>query len=549
MIWANATRAPGNAGVVGAAPDDGCGDGLNKSTEPASRAGMRRFSSRMAEQDACHPRQGDMTSRCASCGLITRQQLPGSLCRGGRADAQHVTLLLCPRSLAQFLRWDTQRECLETAMSILGALTTAVSGLTAQSAAFTNISDNVANSQTVGYKAVDTDFEDYLTTSTAQVNESGSVATLPEYSNEVQGTITQSTDPLALAISGQGFFAVSEADGTVSGSTAPTFSPQTYYTRAGDFQMDSNGYLVNGAGEYLQGWSVDPATGAVNQSQLAPIQINQSQYNPVPTSEVNLAANLPASGASASGASSQVDVYDSLGNQQPVTLSWAQNSANDWTVTISSPNNQPSSTIGTAEVQFGTNGVSAGTIGSFGVLTGNVTASNFAAGSPATLTLTTNFGNGNQTIALNLGNFGEANGVTQFAASSYSLTSLSQNGLPAGSFTGVTMSDSGDVVANYNNGQSQTIAQVPVVTFADADSLQPQDGQAFTATASSGDPIAQSANSNEAGNLVAGSVESSNVDIATEFSDLIVAQQAYSANAKMVTSADQMLQTTINMMT
>jgi len=434
-------------------------------------------------------------------------------------------------------------------MSIFGALNTAVSGLTAQSAAFSNISDNVANSQTTGYKAVDTDFVDYLTTSTAADNESGTVATLPEYTNEVQGTVAQSTDPLALAISGQGFFAVSEPDGTVSGSTAPTFNQQTYYTRDGDFTMSSDGYLVNGAGEYLQGWAVDPTTGVANQFQPTPIQINQTQYSPVPTSEVNLAANLPTTATSTVGDSSQVDAYDALGNQQPVTLSWTQNSANDWTVTISSPNNTPSSTIGTAEVQFGTNGVAAGTIGSFGTVTGDVTASSFAAGSPATLALTTNFGSGNQTIALNLGDFGEANGVTQFAASSYSLSDLSQNGLPAGAFTGVTMTDNGDVVANYNNGQSQTIAQIPVVTFADADALQPQNGQAFTATSSSGDSIAQSANTSGAGSLVTGSVESSNVDIATQFSDLIVAQQAYSANAKVVTTANQLLQTTINMLT
>ncbi len=101
------------------------------------------------------------------------------------------------------------------------------------------------------------------------------------------------------------------------------------------------------------------------------------------------------------------------------------------------------------------------------------------------------------------------------------------------------MTDSGDIVANYNNGQSQTIAQVPVVTFADSDALQRQNGQAFTATAASGDPIAQAADTNGAGSLVTGSVESSNVDIATEFSKLIVAQQAYSANAKMVTTADR----------
>jgi len=98
-------------------------------------------------------------------------------------------------------------------MSLFGALNTAVSGLSAQSAAFGNISDNVANSQTTGYKAVDTSFIDYLTTSNATDNEPGSVSALPNYTNTVQGTISQSNDPLAMAISGQGFFAVSEAAG------------------------------------------------------------------------------------------------------------------------------------------------------------------------------------------------------------------------------------------------------------------------------------------------------------------------------------------------
>jgi flagellar basal body rod protein FlgB len=117
-------------------------------------------------------------------------------------------------------------------MSLFGALNTSVSGLSAQSAAFGNISDNVANSQTVGFKAVNTNFIDYLTTSTAQQNEPGAVVTRPSYTNNVQGTITQSSDPTALAISGQGFFAVSKQNGTVAGSNDPTFNPQTYYTDA-----------------------------------------------------------------------------------------------------------------------------------------------------------------------------------------------------------------------------------------------------------------------------------------------------------------------------
>ncbi len=104
-------------------------------------------------------------------------------------------------------------------------------------------------------------------------------------------------------------------------------------------------------------------------------------------------------------------------------------------------------------------------------------------------------------------------------------------------------------MVNYDNGQSRTIAQIPIVTFNAPDALQSQNGQAFTATTDSGTPLATTASTNGAGNIVTGSVEGSNVDIATEFSNLIVAQQAYSANAKVVTTADQMLQTTLSMMT
>ncbi len=433
-------------------------------------------------------------------------------------------------------------------MSLFGALNTAVSGLSAQSTAFGNISENVANSQTTGYKGVDTSFIDYLTTSTATDNEPGSVSALPDYTNNVQGTITQSSNPLAMAISGQGFFAVSETSG--SNATGVTqFNPQTYYTQAGDFQMNDSAYLVNGAGQYLQGWTVNPQTGVADQSKLAPIQITQTQFNPVPTSSITLSANLPATPALNTPVSSQIQVYDALGNAQTLTLAWTQNSANDWTVTITSPTATPT-TLGTAEVQFGAaspNAVPAGTIGSFGVLSGGVTATTYVANQPASLTLTTNFGSGAQAINLNVGDFGEANGVTQFAGTTYAQGSLSQNGVAPGAFTGISITTGGSVVANYNNGQTETVAQVPITTFSAPDSLQSQNGQAFTATTNSGTPITQAENTNGAGSLVIGSVESSNVDIATQFSSLIVAQQAYGANAKVVTTANQLLQTTINM--
>jgi flagellar hook protein FlgE len=440
-------------------------------------------------------------------------------------------------------------------MSLLGAMNTAISGLTAQSAAFSNISDNVANSQTVGYKRVDTNFVDYLTTSTTFTNDPGAVVARPDYVNNVQGTITQTDNPLGLAIAGQGFFAVSQQIGQIN--DIPTFNPQQFYTRAGDFQLNAAGYLVNSAGEFLNGWSVDPVTGIVNQNSLKPIQVTQTVFNPIQTSNVTLSANLPATPAGGSGTaaapiSSDIDVFDALGTEHVITLNWVQNATSDWTVSINSPDDTSGTPLlGTAEVQFGAltsgNPVPEGTVGQLTSTTGSVTTVGYAANTAATMSFTTNFGSGPQAILLNIGTYGETNGVTQYAGSQYNLEGLTQNGVPPGSFAGVAPQANGNIIVNYNNGQTRTIAQVPVITFNDPNALQRQNGQSFTATLPAGTPLAEPASTNRAGNLVTGSVESSNVDIATEFSSLIVAQQAYSANAKLVTTAQQMLQTTVDM--
>jgi len=464
-------------------------------------------------------------------------------------------------------------------MSLFGAMNTAISGIGAQAAAFGNISDNVANSQTVGFKRVDTAFEDYLTTSTAAINSPGAVVAIPQYVNNEQGAISQTSDPLNIAIAGQGFFAVSQQTGEVN--SQPTFNPQQFYTRTGDFQMNKDGYLVNSAGQFLNGWPVDQVTGIANQNALAPVQVSQSTYNPVASSQVTLSANLPASPATntatlAAPISSDIDVYDALGTVHTISMNWVQNAQNDWTVSIVAPDALDTTVVpqtvpptlnpnlGAADVQFGAtsgNNVPAGTVGQIAPTqqldssgnpianAGTVITAGYAADTPATLSFSVDFGSGPQTISLNLGTYGQTGGVTQYAGSAYQLQGLTQNGVAPGSFSGVVAQANGDIVVNYDNGQTRTIAQVPVVTFNAPDSLQAQNGQAFTATLNSGTPLAEPASTNGAGNLVVSSVEGSNVDIASEFSQLIVAQSAYSANTKVITTAAQMLQQTINMQT
>ncbi|MGE0222036.1 MAG: flagellar hook protein FlgE [Acetobacteraceae bacterium] len=437
-------------------------------------------------------------------------------------------------------------------MSLFGAMNSAISGLGAQSHALGNISDNVANSQTAGFKRVDTTFISYLTTSSLNANEPGAVVARPDYAHNVQGTITQTDNPLGLAIAGQGFFAVSQQVGQLNG--LPTFNPQQFYSRAGDFQLNKTGYLVNSAGLYLCGWEVDPSTNDANQNSLEPIQVSQTVFNPVATTEVMLSANLPATPATdtataTSPITSNIDVYDSLGTIHSIALNWVQTASNVWTVSISAAD-ATTTDLGSATITFGAdsgNDVPEGTIGSITNPLGTVVTDGYTADAAAVLSFDAQFGAETQTITLNLGTYGQTGGVTQYAGTTYNLRGLTQNGVPPGSFSGVTTQSNGNIVVNYDNGQTRTIAQVPLITFNNADALQRQNGQAFTATLESGTPLANPAGTNGAGALVTSSVEGSNVDIAAEFSKLIVAQRAYSANTRVVTTSDELLQQTIDM--
>ncbi len=454
-------------------------------------------------------------------------------------------------------------------MSLFGSMSTAISGLNAQAAAFSNISDNMANSQTTGFKEVDTSFIDYLTTSTATENQSGSVAARPEYDNELQGTIQQSNDPLAMAISGQGFFSVSEQSGT-NATGQPVFNQQQYYTRAGDFTQNSQGYLVNSAGEYLNGWQVSSA-GVVNTSEVVPIQVAQTQYSPVQTSNITLVANVPASPTSTSTLSAETAVYDPAGDSHQMVTTWAQATdangnviPNQWTVTFSSPDNTTGANytnastgtadaatfIGTADVTFNQNGTLASVVAdpnNPGSLTASTSTPTGSQTTDAFVQIGADFGNGAQNISVNMGALNQADGVTQYAGTNYTVTSADQDGSAPGSFTGISANNDGTIVANYNNGRTVTIAQIPLITFQNADQLQRQNGEAFTSTQNSGGPQTEALNTNGAGGLVVGSVESSNVDIASQLSQLIVAQQAYGANAKVITAANELLTTTLDM--
>lgn len=454
-------------------------------------------------------------------------------------------------------------------MSLLGSMTTAISGLAAQARALGHVSDNVANSQTVGFKRTDTNFTSWLTRSTMRLHMPGSVEARPDYTNTVQGTIEQVENPLALAIAGQGFFSVAQARGGMGGDVL--FDERQFYTRAGDFAMDRDGFMVNGAGYYLQGWRMLP-TGEPDRTSLNPIRISELVFNPVPTGRIDLAANLPANlanaatvtlpGAAAPGTNPQqssiLQIYDALGNQRQINLNWWRVDGDTWRLRIdaagaAAPAAAPSDQR-VAEINFGGT-IPGGPVAPPGTISSITNLQNinapgagpFASGDPATLSFVVDYGFGAQTVNLRLGGYGVPTGLTNYSGTDYGVRDLSQDGVPLGAYSGVAVRENGDVAVNYDNGQTRIVARVPVVAFNDPDKLQRLDGQAFMRTVESGEARVTDASSNGVGKLVTGSLERSNVDIAAEFSKLILAQRAYTANTRIVTASDEMLQDTINM--
>jgi flagellar hook protein FlgE len=432
-----------------------------------------------------------------------------------------------------------------------------VSGLQAQSFALQNISGNIANSQTIGYKETDTAFDALVSQAALGQQTSGGVFASSVASNGVQGTIQNETVATDMAVNGNGYFVVTQPTG--NSGTTPQFSGVNDYTRRGDFQMDSNGYMVNGAGYYLMGIPVDPATGAPTASSPQVLQFNNNFLPAQATSSINYAANLPSAPPTgllnpasfsvgfnpldaASGGTGTVvgqdattftngsldggsiTTYDSLGNPVNVQLRWAETASsggnNSWQLFYQTSNATSGTTAAWQNVG------QTFTFNSSGQLTAPTASS---------LTLTGLAVNGDTVgnVTLNYGS-----NLTQFASStgSVQVTSLTQNGFGAGSMQSLSVAQ-GQIVGSFSNGQTVALADVTLATFNGQDSLQPLNGEAFAATPESGNP-----NFSGTGAVVGSSLEASNVDIATQFSQLIVAQQAYSANARVMTTANQMIQ-------
>lgn len=427
-------------------------------------------------------------------------------------------------------------------MSIFGAMFSGVSALNAQSQSLGMISDNISNVDTVGYKGSVSRFATLVTTAASKTTYSpGGVQSNTTQMIDKQGLLQSSTSATDIGIAGSGFF-------VVNGSNTPGLNDEFLYTRAGSFTTDKNGFLVNPSGQYLMGWPVDP-TGTPTVGNLTSLSSLQAvttagiNGQAVTTTTASLGANLPAAATTGDVENLTVKIYDSLGVEQNLQFTFTKNAAaNSWQLQVNNPTNASTGSVSGTTAFNG--GVQLNVIfNGDGTLAGYDTDNN---GTVDTGTLPNiaisswTSGANNSTIAANLGTQNGADGMTQYAQN-FTTYFIDQNGVRFGTYSSVTIDKDGIVTALFDNGQTMPIFQLPIATFADPNALQSVNGNMYRETDTSGQALLNMAGTGAAGDVAPNALEASNIDIANEFTNMIVTQRAYSAAAKIITTSDEML--------
>jgi flagellar hook protein FlgE len=475
-------------------------------------------------------------------------------------------------------------------MSLNSAMQSGVAGLVANSAALSTISNNIANVNTVGFKQSQTDFESLVTSTSDTAQAAGGVMASTQQLVNQQGQLTQTSSPLDLSISGQGFFVTTNQATNVSTTTPALF------TRAGSFQPNDQGFLQNSAGLILQGWLAN-TSGVItpNPSDLASLQpINVSQVGGAvePTTTVGVSANLnsgqvvsaaataaalvpPGAGAydpvansmamydsnNATGTkpdySIQIPISDSQGGQHTVQLDLLRSSTpNQWYAElVAIPASDVVDGAGLANGQIATGAITFSPTGQVASDTlfanpANPTialgASAAAAPGAGAVNWAPSLGVAAQNITLNLaGGSGTTGGLTQLDSQSVT-QSINTNGTAFGNLANIEINSSGIVTAVFSNGVTQNLAQVAVATFPNPDGLTAVNGDAFQVSQNSGTFTLEQPGTGGAGQIDPSTLEASTVDLSSQLTDLITSQSAYSASSKIITTANQMMQDLLN---
>ncbi|SMX26146.1 Flagellar hook protein FlgE [Pelagimonas phthalicica] len=432
-------------------------------------------------------------------------------------------------------------------MTISSSLNAGVAGLAANATRLGTISDNIANSSTSGYKRVETDFTSMVMSSSGGGYTAGGVRTTTQRLVDEGGALVGTTNATDLAVRGNGFLPVAEATEVATGNG----NPQMFLTTTGSFRVDADGYLRTESGLMLLGWPAD-ADGTVptyprdTSSSLEPIRINLNQFTSEPTTEVLLGVNLPASGTYSDAAGDPVDLsveyFDNLGRSENLNITFtptipATGSSNEWTVTINdSATDAGSNPIAEYTVTFDDTRGAGGSIASVATVSGgtyNATTGTMivsAAGGP---------------IEINIGAPGTSAGLTQ-VGDKFQPLNISKDGSPVGKMTNVEVDENGFVHAFFDTGISRTIYQVPLIDVPNPNGLVAMDKQIYMPSPESGNFFLWDAGDGPVGDVVPYAREESATDVANELTAMIQTQRAYSSNAKVIQTVDEMLQETTN---
>lgn len=430
-------------------------------------------------------------------------------------------------------------------MTISGAMQSAVAGLKAGSRAVGAISANISNSQTDGYK---TAFANMVTTTGGSVSGSGVKAVLGADISQ-QGSMKSTASATDLAISGDGFFVVSK------NPNDPVLS-NYFMTRAGSFTPDENGFLKNSAGYYLSAFTMqdDGTLGGVDYNSygsLSSVNVKQSGVTAEASGTASVTGNLPSTetgtGTVTSPFISTMPYVNALGGKEYLTLSWQASAGTDnlWTATVTG---EDGTVFGTVDVSFSDSGTAPGTpltyVGTPDA--GLVAPAAFAVAADGTMSITINNGTVPQSIDLSFGAPGTYEGLTQFAGD-FTPQIFDVDGSEVTTMASAEIDEKGIVWGIYESGERKALYQIPIATPRNPDGMKLNDGNAYSLTQQSGDMVLNIAGNGAVGSLSSYQLESSTTDIAEEMTDMIQVQRAYSSNAKVITTADEMLQETTNL--
>ncbi|QGG94648.1 flagellar basal-body rod protein FlgF [Actinomarinicola tropica] len=412
---------------------------------------------------------------------------------------------------------------------MIRSMFSAISGLRNHQTMMDVVGNNISNVNTTGFKSSTTVFQDVLSqvlrgggaanqelggTNPAQVGLGSRVAAIT--TNFGQGALQRTGRATDLAVQGDGFFVVNQAG-------------QELYTRAGSFSIDALGRLVTQEGAFVMGWQSDAAGNVNSNGAIGQIQVPVGDLvAPVASTEIALGGNLPSNAAVGASIVNSVEVFDTQGNPISIRHTFTKTAADTWTV--ASEYTLADGTTGAAGADSTIVFDGAGEIDAGASTINPLNTIPAPAG----------------TIDLFLGDPGGANRLTQYGELS-TVAVLSQDGSAAGSLQSFSVSQEGLVVGSYSNGRTRAIGQIALASFANPEGLEKVGGSNYRSTMNSGLAQLGTAGAGGRGLLSSGTLEMSNVDLAQEFTNLIVAQRGFQANSRVVTTSDELLQEVVNL--